>query len=147
MNTLTIATACLLSPEQHLLLVRKRDSSFWMLPGGKLDAGETALQALLRELGEELQWNAENTTFQTLGSFENQAANEANTRVQAQVFYAQLSTVPQLHIDAEIEAMQWWPLNSSHMEHFAPLLQEQVIPNLRQVLRSFRPLQSAIEPA
>ena len=85
MHTLHLATACLIH-QQQLLVVRKRGSRFWMLPGGKIDAGETAAQALLRELEEELQWNAAHTRFSLLGHFDNIAANEANTRVQAHVF-------------------------------------------------------------
>ncbi|WP_284336233.1 NUDIX hydrolase [Comamonas sp. NoAH] len=129
MNTLHIATACLLNPQHEILLVRKKGSRFWMLPGGKLDAGETASQALQRELSEELQWQAPAAMFHHLGDFENQAANEANTLVKAQVFIAALATPPSLHIAAEIEAMQWWDVRrEGEQENLAPLLREQVIP-------------------
>ena len=134
MHTLFIATACLLNPQHELLLVRKRGSRFWMLPGGKIDGGETALQALQHELQEELQWDATGTALTPLGSFENRAANEANTRVQAQVFYAALTTAPDMQIAAEIEAMQWWPLPGDMDDSFAPLLCEMVVPALRHTL-------------
>lgn len=134
MNTLFIATACLINPHQKLLLVRKRGSRFWMLPGGKIDGAETAVQALHRELQEELLWDAAGTALQTLGSFENRAANEANTRVQAQVFYAALAHTPEIHIAAEIEAMQWWPMDSAMDDSFAPLLRESVVPELLRVI-------------
>ena len=135
MNTLRIATACVLNPEGQLLLVRKRGSRFWMLPGGKIDGTETALQALLRELQEELQWQAADTPWQSLGHFENRAANEANTQVQAQVFYTQHRPSLQLQIAAEIEAMQWWPLDGSMDDSFAPLLCEMVVPALLAALQ------------
>jgi len=134
MNTLLIATACLLNPQRELLLVRKRGSRFWMLPGGKIDGDETAAQALQRELQEELQWDAAGTAFQSLGNFENRAANEANTRVQAQVFYAALAHTPNVHIAAEIEAMQWWPVDAAMDDSFAPLLREMVVPALCEQL-------------
>ena len=83
---------------------------------------------------EELQWEASGTAFQPLGSFENRAANEANTRVQAQVFYAALAQTTDVHIAAEIEAMQWWPVDAAMDDSFAPLLREMVVPALRQAL-------------
>ena len=37
----------------RLLLVRRCDSGVWELPGGRVDVGETAVQAAVREAGEE----------------------------------------------------------------------------------------------
>lgn len=38
---------------ERLLLVRRRDSGRWELPGGKVDVGETAVGAAVREAAEE----------------------------------------------------------------------------------------------
>lgn len=135
MNTLLLATGCLLNPQHQLLVVRKRGSRIWMLPGGKIDGAETAPQALQRELLEELQWDASCTPWQALGQFSHRAANEANTQVQAQVFYASLAHTPDVQIAAEIEAMQWWPIDAPMDEYFAPLLREMVLPALRAALQ------------
>ena len=40
-------------PEGRLLLVRRRDSGTWELPGGQVDVGETAVEAAVRETMEE----------------------------------------------------------------------------------------------
>jgi 8-oxo-dGTP pyrophosphatase MutT (NUDIX family) len=40
-------------PGGTLLLVRRRDSGAWELPGGQVDVGETAVQAAVRETAEE----------------------------------------------------------------------------------------------
>jgi 8-oxo-dGTP diphosphatase len=37
----------------HLLLVRRSDSGAWELPGGRVDVGESALEAAVRETAEE----------------------------------------------------------------------------------------------
>ena len=135
MQTLLIATACVVTAQHQLLVVRKRGSQFWMLPGGKLDGAETPRQALLRELQEELQWTAPADLLTPLAHFENQAANEANTRVQAHVFVATLAQQPSLQIAAEIAAMQWIDIHAPAQSHLAPLLEEQVLPALRARFR------------
>ncbi|MCY7264598.1 NUDIX domain-containing protein, partial [Pseudomonas protegens] len=50
--TLNIAIACLIDERGRLLVVRKRSTRFFMLPGGKAEPGETPLQTLKRELHE-----------------------------------------------------------------------------------------------
>ena len=50
MKLLRIAAVCLLDASNHLLLVRKCDTRAFMLPGGKIEPGETSLNALRHEL-------------------------------------------------------------------------------------------------
>ncbi|CAK7019590.1 NUDIX hydrolase [Kerstersia gyiorum] len=53
--TVALATAALVVlKEQSLLLAFSNNKQAWYLPGGKIDAGENAQQALLREIEEEL---------------------------------------------------------------------------------------------
>ena len=50
-----IRVSAVLRREGRILLIRqeKPGKEYWMLPGGGVDAGETLLQALKRELAEE----------------------------------------------------------------------------------------------
>jgi 8-oxo-dGTP pyrophosphatase MutT (NUDIX family) len=41
------------SPDGGVLLVRRRDSGAWELPGGRVEVGETAVEAAVRETEEE----------------------------------------------------------------------------------------------
>src|SRR5438309_1978421 len=51
-----VAAALLTDSAGRLVLVRKRGTTRYMQAGGKLEPGETARQALVRELGEELEY-------------------------------------------------------------------------------------------
>jgi 8-oxo-dGTP diphosphatase len=131
MPTLKIATACFLNDKQELLVVRKKNTTAWMLPGGKLDANETPTEALVRELQEELQIEIDATTLCFIGSFDAIAANEANTFVNAQAFLARLPAGKTPVHAAEIAEMKWLPLSMSTQTDVAPLLRDSIIPSLQ----------------
>ncbi|MBB4863788.1 8-oxo-dGTP pyrophosphatase MutT (NUDIX family) [Pseudomonas nitritireducens] len=126
--TLRIAAACLLDEAGRLLLVRKRGTQAFMLPGGKYEAGETAVQALLRELQEELDLQLPPAALTPLGHFQADAANEPDTRVAAQVFVAALPHAVQPA--AELEELAWLESSGDLPPNLAPLLREQVLPAL-----------------
>jgi 8-oxo-dGTP pyrophosphatase MutT (NUDIX family) len=50
----TLRAAALLQRDDAVLLHRLEGDPFWSLPGGRVEAGETAAQAVIRELQEEL---------------------------------------------------------------------------------------------
>ncbi len=47
------AFAVVRDPLGRVLLVRRRDSGSWELPGGRVDLGESAVEAVVREVAEE----------------------------------------------------------------------------------------------
>ena len=127
-----IAAALLLGPNGHTLLVRKRGTQAFMQPGGKIDPGEQPLQALARELLEELGLRIDPAQARYLGVFSAPAANEPGFEVQAELF--------QLHIDApvqpaaEIEEVQWIdPLTEGNLT-LAPLTRDLILPVYRDTL-------------
>lgn len=130
MQTLHIATACFVRDQNALLVVRKKGTQAWMLPGGKLDAGETAEAALIRELHEELQVCVAADQLTALGQFQAAAANEADTRVDAHVFTVDVQHVQNLRIAAEIDAVQWLRIDGRIPQDVAPLLRAHIIPAL-----------------
>ena len=128
MTTLDIAAACLIDADNRLLLVRKRNTRAFMLPGGKREPGESAHEALRRELQEELELSLPADALSPLGSFRAAAANEPDTWVEAQVFVARLEqpVVPA----AELEELAWLAPGQPLPDTLAPLLREQVLPAL-----------------
>lgn len=127
-TTLHIAAACLLDPLGRLLVVRKRHTQTFMLPGGKREPGEAPLAALLRELDEELHLQLAPDLLQHLGHFQAQAANEADTQVHADIFHARLPYAVQPA--AELEELRWYSPAEPFDAPLAPLLREQVLPTL-----------------
>jgi len=131
MQTLKIATACFLNDKQELLVVRKKNTTAWMLPGGKLDAHETPSEALVREVQEELQIEVTASALHFIGSFDAVAANEANTTVNAHAFMVHGPCPQAPSIAAEIAEMKWLPINQAIPADVAPLLKDFIIPTLQ----------------
>ena len=101
-----------------------------MLPGGKLEPGESDRECLLREINEEL-GAAPRSEFEHLGTFEADAANEPYHLVVARVYRLYLANDPAT--SGEIEELAWYDLRqpAKHLR-LAPLVSNFVIPRLRQ---------------
>ena len=100
-----IAAAVILDPAGRLLLVRKRDTTVFMQPGGKFEEGETGREALLRELREELGFELTELDLEYVGRFEADAANEPGHRVDCDVHFTVIET--EGVVAAEIEELIW----------------------------------------
>jgi 8-oxo-dGTP diphosphatase len=128
MTTLIISAACLFDEAGRLLLVRKRNTQAFMLPGGKAEPGEDAIAALIRELEEELSLSLPASALQLLGQFRAVAANEADTWIDASVFQARLPH--SVNAAAELEELRWLAPGEVPPATLAPLLREHVLPLL-----------------
>lgn len=130
MTVLQIAAVCLFDDAGHLVTVRKRGTSRFMLPGGKIEPGETALDAARREVAEELGVILEADDLGLLGEFGAAAANEPDTAIAATVFLARhaLSAGPQPA--AEIEQVRPLTPDDPLPDDLAPLLDRHVLPAL-----------------
>ena len=127
-----VSAAVITDSEGRILLVRKRNTPFFMQPGGKLDAGETPEQALIRELHEELQLDITLEQLHPLGQFTDMAANEANHTLIADMFRIEKVSgdiVPA----AEIEEILWLSPEDSAIHALAPLTLNKVIPLLNRM--------------
>lgn len=123
MNVITVAAAVILNTQNQLLLVRKKNTQFFMQVGGKLELNEAPEQTMIREISEEISVKAEIQQF--IGRFETLAANEANHQLVSYVYQVSLDQQPE--IDAEIAEMKWIDLDDDQTL-LAPLTKEIVIP-------------------
>lgn len=113
--------------DNHVLAVRKSGTTRFMLPGGKLEPGESAHDAAVREVSEEIGVDVHDLVL--LGEFAADAANEPGHRVESTVYLADLPTAPVP--TGEIAELRWVDLAGEH-EDLAPLLVDLVMPLLRE---------------
>jgi 8-oxo-dGTP diphosphatase len=118
--TLRIVAAVLRDPEGRWLLVRKRGTTAFMQPGGKLEAGEAPADALVRELKEELGLAVDVRDLTHAGRHTVPAANEPGYDVDADVYKAPL-TGPVAPL-AEIEELRWVDVTAPGDLELAPLI-------------------------
>ena len=113
------------------LLVRKRGTAAFMQPGGKLDAGETQVGALEREIAEELGAPPECGSCRPLGRFRAPAANEPGWTVEAELFSARLSAA--IRLESEIEEAVWIDPDEEPALELAPLTRRYALPLARDL--------------
>jgi 8-oxo-dGTP diphosphatase len=133
-RTLRIAAALLLNPQGQTLLVRKRGTTAFMQPGGKIEADEEPVHALARELEEELGLHIDLAQAQFLGEFSAPAANEPGFVVHAQIF--QLTIAGDVCTAAEIEEAIWVDPVSDPAVELAPLTRDRILPFYRASLNA-----------
>jgi 8-oxo-dGTP diphosphatase len=112
----------------RLLVVRKRGGSLYILPGGKPEPGENDLEALSRELDEELGCRLDISSVEFLGAFSDSAADLHNTIVTVKLYSARLvgNPVPR----SEIENLKWFSPTEDNAMTLAPSIQNHILPFL-----------------
>ena len=133
-NVLKVSAVCVYDLSGRLLTVRKQGTTKFMHPGGKPERGETAAEAGVRELSEEVGLHLAAVDLELIGAWTGTAANEANTDIEATVFTAPGRWDADAVIPAaEIAELRWMHLEAAaDFDDLAPLLTEYVLPRLHK---------------
>ncbi|OFS26941.1 DNA mismatch repair protein MutT [Brevibacterium sp. HMSC07C04] len=119
-------------------MVRKKGTSSFMLPGGKIETDESPRATAVREIAEELHLDLDPDRLDLLGSWTTDAANEPDTHVTGTVFLHR-GTPDGLNAQdpgffSEIDEAEWFPIadlpQDTPERAFAPLTRNHVIPEL-----------------
>lgn len=115
----------------RVLCVRKHSSPRFQLPGGKLEAGETTVDAALRETREEVGLDVDRSNLSYLGTFSAEASNEPGHTVTSTVYVHPMpSRAPEAA--AEIAETAWIDPLAPAGHALAPLLSTRIFPALTQ---------------
>ena len=128
-NLIRIVAATIRDESGRLLLVRKRGTQAFMLPGGKREPHEDDAATLARELHEELGCTVRPGSLRFLETLSAPAANEPGHTVEAALYAAALVGIPS--VSAEIAELRWIDLDPPPNIPLAPLTRDGVIPLLK----------------
>jgi 8-oxo-dGTP pyrophosphatase MutT (NUDIX family) len=123
LEPIRISAAIITDESGRMLVVRKRDTAHFMQPGGKLEADETPLETLARELTEELGCILVDADF--CGIFSADAANEPGQIVEATVYRVRVAG--EVKAAAEIAELAWLDPHKPADIRLAPLTRDHAI--------------------
>ncbi|MCI2901950.1 NUDIX hydrolase [Staphylococcus hominis] len=103
----------------QILLVQVRHREKYYFPGGKIDEGETLLEAIQREIEEELQLHFSQEDFTYIGKVIGEAYPQPNTLTELNGFKVnQRINWNDVQIDNEVTDIRWF--NKSDTQYIAP---------------------------
>ncbi|SUM74602.1 NUDIX hydrolase [Staphylococcus hominis] len=115
-----IKCVCLVEEtEDQILLVQVRHREKYYFPGGKIDEGETLLEAIQREIEEELQLHFSQEDFTYIGKVIGEAYPQPNTLTELNGFKVnQRINWNDVQIDNEVTDIRWF--NKSDTQYITP---------------------------
>lgn len=126
-NIIHIAAAIITNQSNEMLLVRKQNSRYFMQAGGKIEPFESPVNALVRELREELQLVIPPQQLHYIGEFSESAANETNHLIHAHLYSMNLNKIS-INAHAELAEVGWYSLEQAQTLCLAPLTQNVILP-------------------
>lgn len=124
-------SAGIIIQDRKLLFTRAKDMEFFIDPGGKIEPGETAKQALVRELKEELDIDVAEADMEAFGEFTAEAANSKGKTVHVQVFIVK-KWAGVIRASAEVEELRWLTSDVPNDIQVGSIFGGKVLPKLKE---------------
>ncbi|HUA12912.1 MAG TPA: NUDIX domain-containing protein [Candidatus Sulfotelmatobacter sp.] len=115
---------------RKLLVERSKGKEFFIAPGGSIESGETAEQALVRELKEEFRIDTTETDFDFFGTFYAEAAGQEERWLQSDIFIVKTwkgEPTP----DNEVEMIDWITSDNPKGHKIGSIFEHEVMPRLK----------------
>ena len=126
--------AGILIQDRKLLVERSKGKEFFIAPGGSIEPGETAVEALVRELKEEFKIVVKPEDLSVFGTFRAFAAGQEHRVVEMQVFnVARWQGAPTA--DNEVEEIRWVTSQPEAGIKLGSIFEHEVIPRLKSTDR------------
>lgn len=115
---------------RKVLATRSKNKSFYIQPGGKLEAGETEIEAVIRELNEEMGITVTENDLEKIGDYYAQAAGQAGSRLKLAAYLVK-SYVGSPQPQAEVEEIRGFNSTKPEGVELASILEHDIIPELK----------------
>ena len=110
--------ALIFNPDGEVLMVRTRKwSNLWGIPGGKIKNGETAVDALRRELKEETDLSVTDIQFVIVQDCINSTEFYRNAHFLLLNYTCNTGSSPRVRLNGEAQQFQWLPLQAALQLH------------------------------
>ncbi|MBI2573369.1 NUDIX domain-containing protein [Candidatus Woesearchaeota archaeon] len=113
--------------DKRFLVNRKKNTSLFLLPGGKPTPHETPEECLVREIKEEHDCDVVTSSLSFLCHVEDAAANEANTIVAIEVYIGEIVGEPKP--SCEIQDQRWFG-RDDNVTILSPIIKNKILPEL-----------------
>jgi 8-oxo-dGTP diphosphatase len=117
--------------DRKLLFTRAEDMQVFIDPGGKIEPGESAKQALIRELKEELTIDVDESDLEPFGEYIAEAANHKGHTVHMQAFIIK-KWRGEITASSEIEELRWLTSSLPTDIKVGSIFGGQVLPKLHE---------------
>lgn len=125
-KVLRVAAGIITDQSGRALLVRKRNTTQFAHVGGTIEPGESALDALCRELLEQIGLDVDLDATEYLGSHRAEIAAENGGVIRAEVFA--LMTEASLAASGDVEELLWISTDKFDEVELAPLARQTILP-------------------
>jgi 8-oxo-dGTP diphosphatase len=118
--------------DRRLLVERSKGKDVFIAPGGKLEPGETAVQAVIRELKEEFQLNITQSDLKEFGTFYADAAGSHNAGKKLRMDVFVVKYTGEIVPDSEVEEIRWISSDIPADIEVGSIFAHEVLPRLKE---------------